>query len=171
MRPANELVRDALRPLYRGTERAVRRWFPSQYDNLEWNRKMAEGYARRAQPGGAALGEEWSRPEDLDEILEEFLFPFVDERSAVAEIGVGGGRVAARVLPRVAKLYAFDISPRMLRAARSALAGRGEVEYVLLREPRLPEELTGALDLVYSFATFLHLDLHMMHRYIAETAR
>jgi SAM-dependent methyltransferase len=40
----------------------------------------------------------------------------------VAEIGVGGGRVASRVYPHVKQLYATDIAEKMLQQAQAAIA-------------------------------------------------
>jgi SAM-dependent methyltransferase len=71
----------------------------------------------------------------------------------------------------VSRLYGFDISPAMLVAARTALAQNHNVELRLLDGPALSDELEGEVDLAYAFATFLHLDLHMMWRYFREFAR
>jgi ubiquinone/menaquinone biosynthesis C-methylase UbiE len=133
---------------------------------------MADGYARTHRSVSGPLGEEWGAPPAaVDEILDRFLFPYVGPESVVAEVGVGGGRIAVRVAPRVGRLYGFDISPEMLRAARTALADRDNVELVLLRSPELPGDLDEGVDFVYAFATFLHLDLHVMWRYFREFAR
>jgi SAM-dependent methyltransferase len=173
MHAAERLARGLLRPVRRRLEPHVRRWFPTQLDNLEWNRKMAEGYVRTSSRAGEEpLGREWGAPpEDVAAILDEYVFPYIGPASVVAEIGVGGGRIAVRVAPRVRRFYGFDISPGMLRAARDVLADRDNVELVLLDEPRLPRKLAAEVDFAYSFATFLHLDLHMMWRYFAEMTR
>jgi SAM-dependent methyltransferase len=169
----DERARVFLRPMYLRGERLARRYFPSQLDNFEWNRKMATGYARRhGGEGQSPLGEEWgASPEEVEEILVRFLYPYLGPTDIVAEIGVGGGRIAERVAPRVERLHVFDISPRMLDAARLRLAGFGNVEFTLQTESALPPKLSGSLDVVYSFATFLHLDLHTMWRYFQEMAR
>ena len=155
-------------------------------DNLAYNRELWELYARSWDDVGfretqldpqvppsvhardlRVLGEEWSASADIDSIVAEFIAPFVSPESRVAEIGVGGGRVAVRVAPRVAQLVCLDISPNMLRRARSAIS-ESNVEFVLLDGPRLPRDLAGRLDFIYSFDVFLHLDLHTMWKYIQE---
>ncbi len=162
-----------MRPLHLRAERLAHRFFPSQLDNFEWNRKMANGYVRRhGVEGHRPLGDEWGgSPEEVEEILVRFLYPYLGPTHIAAEIGVGGGRIAERVAPRVERLHAFDISPRMLDAARLRLAGFGNVEFTLQTESALPLKLSGSLDVVYSFATFLHLDMHTMWRYFQEMAR
>ena len=42
------------------------------------------------------LGEEWSDKESFEQVVIEFIKPFVSEKSKVLEIGIGGGRVAKR---------------------------------------------------------------------------
>jgi SAM-dependent methyltransferase len=168
------LRRDLLRAVHRRVGNVVRRFFPTELDNLEWNRKMAEGYVRTRGrgTGDVPLGQEWGAPAvAVDAILDEFVFPFVSTDSVALEVGIGGGRIAARVAPRVSRLYGFDISPAMLVAARTALAQNHNVELRLLDGPALSDELEGEVDLAYAFATFLHLDLHMMWRYFREFAR
>ena len=161
-------------------------------DNFEANRRLWERFARGWAPERASLdvpvpwgkerdsyvastvvhlGDEWGRPSDVDEIVEAFVYPFVGERSVAAELGVGGGRIALKVVDRVRRLYALDISAAMLERARGALGPRANVEYVLLEEPRLPAELTERVDFLYSFDVFVHFDLHMMRRMLGEIAR
>ena len=83
---------------------------------------------------------------------------------------VGGGRVAARVAPRVARLHAFDVSSSMLALARETLAGFDNVAFTLLAEPRFDAALHGTFDFVYAFDAFVHVDLHTMWRYFQQFA-
>ncbi len=117
------------------------------------------------------LGDEWGAPADLERVLDEYVFPYLTPDARVAEIGVGGGRVAAHVAPRVARLYAFDVSKRMLAHARESLAAYGNVSYGLLRRAQLPSELADSLDFVYSFDVLVHVDLHTTWQYIREMHR
>ena len=57
--------------------------------------------------------------------VEEWILPHIsDGRAArVAEIGCGGGRVAALVAPHVRSLDCLDISPAMLTRARKVAGG------------------------------------------------
>jgi SAM-dependent methyltransferase len=114
----------------------------------------------------SVLGDEWGTPGDVATVLEDFVYPSLRPEHNVVEIGVGGGRVASAVAPRVAKLYGFDISPEMLKRAREAVPAN--VELVLLRSPELPRELAGTIDFAYAFDVFLHLDLHTQWRYLVQ---
>src|SRR5262245_36660948 len=113
---------------------------PSPLSNVEYNRYLWDGYSdlwtkqtapvatdRESYP--EALGDEWGRVADVDKVVEEYVFPYIDERSAVAEIGVGGGRIAARVASKCGHLHCYDISPKMLERAKDYLVGRSNVSF------------------------------------------
>ena len=140
----------------------------SQYNRLVWGvypllRRVGSlaGVSKpREAEADRVLGEEWGTRAWVDEILEQFLFPYVFEESIVGEIGVGGGRIAARVARRVGMLYCFDLSAGMLGKARAALAGFDNTRFVLLKRPTCPPNLLASLDFVYAFDVFVHFDLH-----------
>lgn len=46
-----------------------------------------------------------------------------------------------------------------------------QVKYVLLSEPRLPEELSSSLDFIILYDVLVHVDLHITNKYIREIAR
>ena len=183
-------MKSPLRRPYQAVARIREQIAPSDASNFSVNRRLwdagsrnwdkrsvtlsfepASGRERYVESKLEFLGDEWSEPEAVDEIVSEFIRPFVTPESVVGEIGVGGARVASRVAPHVGKLYCFDIAPAMLARAKKALAGSDNVEYVLLRKPVFPREFAGAFDFVYSFDVFVHLDLHGMWRYFQEVAR
>jgi SAM-dependent methyltransferase len=139
-----------------------------------WLQKMG------AQVGGRALvhvGDEWSDEPSLQQVLEEFVFPYLGRRDlACCEIGSGGGRVACRVAPRVASLVCFDVSKNMLRAAKAALDASGctNARYVFLKgdgPASIPPTFDRAFDFVYSFDVFVHLDLHTIWPYFQAIHR
>jgi SAM-dependent methyltransferase len=117
------------------------------------------------------LGDEWGRLEDVERIVAEYIYPYINGASAAAEIGSGGGRVASRVAPRVSHLHCFDISKEMLRKAQAALEAHRNVDFVLLESAQLPADCTGKFDFIYSFDVFVHLDLHTMWKYFREIQR
>lgn len=160
-------------------------------DNFGYNRALWNDYSRKwsdpqfrarqlaeETPDAAVgaddlevLGEEWGRPADVERVLAEWITPYLGPDKLVAEIGSGGGRVARRVLPEVARLYCFDNSDEMLGRLVTALGSDPRLEAHLLESPRLPADLTGRLDFVYAFDVFVHFDLHLLRRYVEEIAR
>lgn len=145
---------------------------------------MASHTARTAKPSDVVadapnvLGEEWSSQGDLREVLEAYLFPLLTPQARVAEIGVGGGRIARKVQRRCAQLTCMDVSPKMLARAEATLRqlqqeqmqqdGEGSgaaLEWVLLSPEgpaAYPERLNGVMDVVYCFDVLVHVDLHTM---------
>ncbi|MBD2212503.1 methyltransferase domain-containing protein [Calothrix sp. FACHB-156] len=112
------------------------------------------------------LGDEWGRVDDVVEIVNEYITPFISAKSIAAEIGVGGGRIAAKVVPQVQNLHCFDISPEMLNKAKAALNGSTNVEFHLLEDFKFDPEFTEKFDFVYSFDVFVHLDLQSIWKYL-----
>ena len=155
---------------------------PPVHDNLEHNRELWDRYAKKwdkdtillekdahkRKENIHILGDEWGTPEDIALVMQEFVYPYITPESEVLEIGVGGGRIANLVAPRVKTLHAFDISPEMLATAQKTLASHNNVRLTLLTSPELPDELTGCMDFAYSFDVFVHLDLHTMWPYFRE---
>ena len=161
---------------------------PSPLSNVEYNRSLWDRYSERWTKQTAvidnpavvnqdretylrALGDEWGRTADVERIVADYIFPYIDQNSAVAEIGVGGGRIAERVAGRCRRLQCFDISPNMLERARAHLVQRTNISFGLLERPELPAEATASFDFVYSFDVFVHLDVHTMWKYFREFHR
>jgi len=157
-------------------------------DNVGYNRELWDWYADRWKddPGFrrdeadvpdpslsdqerfAVLGNEWGTAAEVDRVIGDFIEPFVSPQSVVGEIGVGGGRVAAKVADRVGELWCFDISARMLERAQEHLGPRSDVRFELLDAARLPDNAAERFDFLYSFDVFVHLDLHTIWKYIEE---
>jgi SAM-dependent methyltransferase len=118
-----------------------------------------------------SLGQEWAPVGDLEEVLSEYVYPYLSKDTVAVEIGVGGGRVAALVAPLVRRLHCIDLSPEMLARAREKLAGANNVDFLLVDEPQLPHEWSDGIDFVYSFDVMVHLDLKTIWAYFGECAR
>jgi len=160
-------------------------------DNVAYNRELWDWYADRwkddvqfrgdeadvadaAMPDEerfAVLGNEWGTSAELERVVSEYIEPFVTPGSLAGEIGVGGGRVAAKVADSVGKLWCFDISTGMLGRAQEHLGQRPDVHFELLDGARLPEHAAQRFDFLYSFDVFVHLDLHTIWRYLNEIER
>ena len=174
--------------------------------NVETNRKLWDEYAGAwgkgeawldkmgEQVGGRNLvhiGDEWSDEPSLLQVIEEFVYPYLESRPSsgasggadvssslleCCEIGSGGGRVACRVFSRVKSLTCFDVSKNMLRAAKGALdaCGCSNARYVFLKgdgPSSIPAKFDMAFDFVYSFDVFVHLDLHTIWPYFEAIHR
>mmetsp|Transcript_153670 Transcript_153670/g.294443 ORF Transcript_153670/g.294443 Transcript_153670/m.294443 type:complete len:367 (-) Transcript_153670:64-1164(-) len=140
----------------------------------EWVKRMA-GHLPGDSTELHTVGDEWADAASLNAVLEEWIFSQVKaEACRVAEIGSGGGRVAAPVAQRVSELVCFDLSAEMLKAARRHVSER-ELSNVRFQhvdgEGEYPAEYNESFDFVYSFDVFVHLDLHQMRRTLRNMRR
>ena len=101
------------------------------------------------------LGDEWGTKADVDRIVDEYILPYVATQSVVAEIGVGGARIASRVVMKPKELWCFDVSRQMLKRARSVLSVYPHARFLRLEQPRFPDEFEERFDFVYSFDVFV----------------
>lgn len=129
-----------------------------------------EDETKKASAALSCVGDEWSLPAHLDQVVSDFVVPYVDAASThAAEIGSGGGRVAQRVAPMVEHLRCFDISPRMLSRCRQALSAQDNVSFSLIQSngpPIFKAELHSTFDFIYAFDVFVHVDLHTLREYL-----
>lgn len=121
---------------------------------------------REAADSPEAFAESGRR--DLEHVLAGIDLP---PGAVVVEIGCGIGRLARAIAPRVAKVFAGDVSPEMLERAREFCRGTPNVE--LLRfEGDLAGVPSGGADLVYSHLVFQHVPrLKFIRGYFREAAR
>ena len=147
------------------------RWYWNRYAK-RWTQQF-RGFEAGSDSSKPAeyefLGDEWGHPEDVTAVLDEFVYPYATSEAVVVEIGSGGGRIAARVAPRVKHLYCMDISREMLERLKVVLEDRTNVSYIHVEDATFPPSLVAAQpDFIYSFDVFVHLDVHTMWKYIRQ---
>lgn len=115
----------------------------------------------------AAFGDEWNRhrQDDLDKVEVERMwlayfriFPWdsLPEGAVGFDMGVGSGRWAQLVAPRVGHLHAIDAASPALDVARANLAGHGNVSFHLATTESVPIG-TGSCDFGYSLGVLHHI--------------
>jgi SAM-dependent methyltransferase len=132
------------------------------------------------------LGDEWSLMEDTPfpygvdsgtvrsfaEYLDaRMLTPFLpaDKDLSVVEIGPGGGRITALLLPRTRQLYAVDVSAAMLERVQRRFAGDSRIVPVLTDGTHIDGIPSGSLDAAVTFDAFVHLEPWEIFRYLEIT--
>jgi SAM-dependent methyltransferase len=162
---------------------------PDHTDNVAYNRQFWDRYAAdwddpQVRHAGSdvraegeidpdalqVVGDEWGLPEEVAEVVDDYILPFVGGESVIAEIGCGGGRVALRVADTVREFHGFDVAPGMLERARDTVGHRDNVHLKLVDGTHLPVS-DAAFDFIYSFDVFVHLDLHTQWAYLQEISR
>lgn len=149
-----------------------------KHSNVEYNRALWDHYAKNwdarhipledkkmSVKDVTHLGDEWGKREDVEQVLQGFIYPYVDKDKVVGEIGTGGGRIASKVAARTKEFYCFDISTEMLKKVKESLRDQSHIQYVVLKGPAFSPSLNGRFDFMYSFDVFVHLDLHTIWRY------
>ena len=114
------------------------------------------------------LGDEWGRVEDVVRIVVEYIDPFITQDSVVAELGVGGARIASKVVENVQELHCFDISEEMLNKAKASIGKYSQAKFHLMKHHEFEEKFCEKLDFIYSFDVFVHFDLVSIWKYLNE---
>lgn len=154
-------------------------------DNVEYNVKIWDDYAKnwdyktieveneqvdkeKRAEYLKFIGNEWGVLNDANKLIEDYLLKYVDNKCVVAEIGIGGGRIANIVAPKINKLVGFDVANEMLKKASFALSEHKNIDYVHLTSSKFDSKYEKTFDMVYSFDVFVHLDLHNIWAYFKE---
>ena len=162
--------------------------------NVQTNEKLWDVYASEwgAEAGWVAgmaasnreaketlenVGDEWAPAAHTKRVVDEWILSEVSGKTQCCEIGSGGGRIGRMVAPRVAKLQCFDVSGKMLTAAKSALSSQENVAFAQIHgdasgadagfssKPRhYAPQHQHAYDFVYCFDVMVHMDAHAMFR-------
>merc|ERR1712166_34704 len=158
--------------------------------NLDVNRKLWNAYSDEWQPeeewvrtearrAGVAdndmaphlqfIGDEWTNKHDLDSVLAQFIFPYLNG-GVIGEVGSGGGRIACQTADQCGTLDCFDISAGMLEKAKAKTdeAGKTNVSFTLLETTQFPERFAEKFDFVYFFDVLVHVDLHDQWKYVQQ---
>ncbi len=96
--------------------------------------------------------------EDVQKLIinDDILKPRMDfVNASVVEIGCGNGRMTQSIAKNFKKVYAIDISSRMIDLARQRLAGLGNIEFLVSDGSKLPVQ-NDIADLVFSYIVFQH---------------
>ena len=115
------------------------------------------------------IGDEWTNKNDLDSVLAQFIFPYL-QGGVIGEVGSGGGRIACQTADQCGTLDCFDISAGMLEKAKAKTdeAGKTNVTFTLLETTQFPAQFTQKFDFVYFFDVLVHVDLHDQWKYVQQ---
>ena len=80
----------------------------------------------------------------------------LDESKSVLEIGIGTGRIAAKVAPRCLKLTGIDISPKTIDRAKENLKDYSNISFVCNDFTQYP--FAETFDIIYSSLTMMHFE-------------
>jgi SAM-dependent methyltransferase len=114
-------------------------------------------------------GLEWGDPDfvpPLRYVRDHFLLPYLSPNTTVVEIGPGGGRWT-RYMLSVRRLYAVDYHQELLDDLKSSF-NRANITFVKNHGDDFPGIPEQSIDFLFSFGTFVHLDLDIIDRYLCN---
>jgi ubiquinone/menaquinone biosynthesis C-methylase UbiE len=117
---------------------------------------------------GNPYGLEWGDPDvlpPLQYIRDHFLLPYIDEKTHVVEIGPGGGRWT-RYMLNAGKIYALDYHQELLNELKKGMKKNNNITYIKNDGDDFPGITPGSIDFIFSFGTFVHLDVDIIERYL-----
>ena len=114
-------------------------------------------------------GLEWGDPESnppLRYVRDHFLVPYISPEKTLVEIGPGGGRWT-RYMLEAKKIYAVDYHPEILNELKANISACNIV-HVVNHGADFPTIPPASIDFLFSFGTFVHLDLDIIDQYLAN---
>lgn len=139
----------------------------------DWVQRMASNVGM--QNDLSTLGDEWAPRDHTMNIINSFIYPYINDNSIVAEIGVGAGRIAKEVIDRVFCLHCYDVSPEMIARSKKAIISdsnkNNSIQFTLLTQNQSLQCADDYFDFIYSFDVMPHVDLHVIFSYLKEIKR
>jgi len=142
-------------------------------DMLESFRRRNSALSRLVRAVKAALwskdiyGLQWGDPEVVEPlrfIRDRYILPYVNPQHTALEIGPGGGRWT-RYLLGFKRLYAVDYHPELLDELRKNF-NEPNMVFIKNNGTDFPGVEPGSIDYLFSFGTFVHLDLDVIDAYL-----
>jgi ubiquinone/menaquinone biosynthesis C-methylase UbiE len=121
---------------------------------------------------GDIYGLEWGDPEivpPLGYVRDHFLKPYLFPDATVLEIGPGGGRWT-RYMLGVKKIYAVDYHAELLNELEKNMVNR-KIEFIKNNGDDFPGIPDESIDFLFSFGTFVHLDVDIIEQYFKNMHR
>jgi len=137
--------------------------------SVSWPRRLARAAraAKRELFSPDLYGLEWGDPDNilpLRYVRDHFIRPYVRRDHHAVEIGVGGGRWTQYLL-RFEKLYLVDYYDELLREVRKTF-DQPNMTFIKNNGTDFPGIPANSIDFLFTFGTFVHLDLHLIEGYL-----
>jgi len=137
---------------------------------IKWNKnweKNLKNYLKDPK-NEKYFGDRWGSPNELailKKTRDRFVLPFVDSKKIAVEIGFGGGRWTQFLLD-FGKLYCVELNRSMFDYFIERFGSRPNVSFCLTSGTDLPGIPKNSVDYVFSFGTFVHLDVNLIGEYL-----
>ncbi len=112
-------------------------------------------------------GLEWGDPEvspPLKYVRDHFLIPYLSSDTIMIEIGPGGGRWT-RYMLHTKQIYAVDYHQEILTELKENF-NRNNISFIKNNGADFPEIPKNSIDYIFSFGTFVHLEIDIINNYL-----
>ena len=125
-------------------------------------------------------GDEWSgmaaycgQPYPLwkQGLIDTFVLPYVGPETDVLEIAPGHGRWSTTLVERARSVTLVDLLPSCIEACKERFADAKNVTYHVNDGKSLAFVDDASIDYVWSFDSFVHMELPIIDGYLSEFAR
>jgi ubiquinone/menaquinone biosynthesis C-methylase UbiE len=116
------------------------------------------------------LDEEWWGTPSR-EWFDTYVEPYFEGDDTVVEIGPGSGRFSRFLIDRAKWMHLVDYSAFAYKFLRKYFSGRSNINVVHNKRNRLDGVEDDTVDLVFSLAVFVHIDIEVFVCYLRETFR
>jgi len=136
--------------------------------SIEWNRKTFAKEVQSFADKASNYGDRWGDPEKSTKLIairKRFIEPYLDVDKVALEVGSGGGRFTQYLLP-FKKIYCVDINAEMFDYLRRRFPQVKNLEFVHSSGSDIPGVPNGSIDFVWSFGTFVHIEVPELRGYL-----
>lgn len=117
-------------------------------------------------------GEEWTHSQEWKEsLVKHVLLKYIEPQKSVLEIGPGAGRWT-ETLQRISRdLSIVDLSPKCIEICQKRFSDCDNISYFVTAGTNLDFLKPGAIDFIWSYDVFVHIDPQDIEQYILEFKR
>ena len=146
--------------------------------DTKWNKSFwmedienfIKGNSKKDLPDETHYGDRWGNTEtdnELKEIIKKYIDPFIDKEKSALEIGSGGGRFT-KYLQNFKTLYLVDLNPNSLDYLKKRFNLNKNFQFCLNNGNDFPGIPLNKIDYVFSYGTFVHIDLGDIIHYLCN---
>jgi ubiquinone/menaquinone biosynthesis C-methylase UbiE len=143
--------------------------------SVEWNNQAWD-----QTHGWASDGDEWSglaahcgQPYEAwkQALIDTFMLPNIGPETDVLEIAPGHGRWTQTLIPNARSVTLVDLSASCIEVCQERFADATNVTYHVNDGRSLAMVPDRSIDFVWSFDSFVHIEIDVIDAYLAEWAR
>jgi SAM-dependent methyltransferase len=151
----------------------AREWDAAQFKAIEGHDVTYLGDEWTARDPASGLPEYGLSPDVVlsfdDYLREKLIDPYLPRQADQGlEIGPGGGRITALLLPRTQMLHVSDLSAEMLAHLRTRFPDAANLRCHQTDGVTLPPLPPRSLDYVFAFDVFVHLEPRLIYWYLKQ---